>query len=110
MQESADSAPFAAWLWSFPPVMLSTKAFFFSGSACSRFEVNFPVAENPWSVAPASLGLGASYCQGSSPQMPSGPRYGDCETPLVPKKRSVTSHHPLANCVELKVTSTPSGY
>ena len=31
------------------------------------------------------------------------------EVPLVPKKRSVTSHQPFANCVELKVTSTPSG-
>src|SRR6266550_116077 len=38
-----------------------------------------------------------------------GPVYGDCEVPLVPKKRSVTSHQPLANCVELNVTSTPSG-
>src|SRR5205807_2600606 len=29
--------------------------------------------------------------------------------PFVPKKRSVTSHQPFANCVELKVTSTLSG-
>jgi len=48
-------------------------------------------------------------CHASSPQIPSAPVYGDCETPFVPKKRSVTSHQPLANCVELNVTSTLSG-
>src|SRR5881628_3330979 len=45
MQESADSLPLAAWLWKLPLVMLSMKAFFFSGSANSRLEVNFPVTE-----------------------------------------------------------------
>src|SRR5215472_6042888 len=107
MHESADSLPFAAWLWKFPLVMLSTKAFFFSRSANSRLEVKFPVTENDCCSAPGFWVKGA--CQGSSPQMPSGPVYGDWEVPFVPKKRSVTSHQPLANCVELKVTSTLSG-
>src|SRR6266568_2922298 len=107
MQESADSLPFAAWLWKFPLVMLSTNAFFFSRSAHSRLEVNFPVAEN--APCPESFAGVPSACHGSSPQIPSGPVYGDCEVPFVPKKRSVTSHQPLANCVELNVTSTPSG-
>src|SRR5580700_4273072 len=106
MQESAASAPFAAWLWNFPLVMLSTNAFFFSASANSRFEVNFPVAENPC----ASFSGVCGVCQASSPQIPKGPEYGDCDVPFVPKNRSVTSHHPFANCVELNVTSIPSGY
>src|SRR5258708_2006616 len=107
MQESADSAPLSVWLWKFPLVMLSTNAFFFSRSANSRFDVNFPVAEN--AASPVSLARDPSACHGSSPQIPSGPVYGDCEVPRVPKKRSVTSHQPLAICVELKVMSTPSG-
>ena len=46
MQERADSAPLAAWLWKLPLLMLSTKAFFFSGSANSRLELKLPVTEN----------------------------------------------------------------
>src|SRR5689334_2088919 len=107
MHDSADSDPFAAWLWNFPLVMLSTNAFFFSESACSRLEVKFPVTEKDCE-SPVGLVEGP-YCHGSSPQIPSGPVYGDWEVPFVPKKRSVTSHQPLANCVELKVTSTLSG-
>src|SRR6266576_6817839 len=81
--------------------MLSTNAFFFSRSANSRLDVKFPVTENACCSAP---GFGVcGDCQGSSPQIPSGPVYGDCDVPLVPKKRSVTSHQPLANCVELNV-------
>ncbi len=79
-----------------------------SRSANSRFELKLPVTENACASAFSFAGE-AVACQGSSPQMPSGPVYGDCEVPFVPKKRSVTSHQPLANCVELKVTSTPSG-
>src|SRR5258708_40160207 len=88
--------------------MLSTNAFFFSRSANSRFDVNFPVAEN--AVCPASLATDPSASQGSSPKIPSDLVYGDCHVPPAPKNRSVTSHQPLAYCGELRVTSTPSGY
>src|SRR5258708_22877672 len=46
-------------------------------SANSRFEVNFPVAENV--VCPGSFAGVPSACHGSSPQIPRGPVYGDCE-------------------------------
>ena len=46
MHESADSAPLSAWLWKVPFVMLSMNAFFFSGSADSKFDVKLPVTEN----------------------------------------------------------------
>src|SRR6266850_25812 len=72
--------------------MLSTNAFFFSRSANSRFEVNFPVVEN--ATCPASFAGEPSACQGSSPQMPSGPVYGDCEVHFVPKQDTVI--HPIA--------------
>src|SRR6516165_197916 len=55
MQDSADSEPFAAWLWKFPLVMLSTKAFFFSRSANSKLDVKLPVTENACDSVP---GLG----------------------------------------------------
>src|SRR5215469_853872 len=90
--------------------MLSRNAFFFSGSAWSRLERKFPVTENACGCE-LSFGVMEFWsCQGSSPQIPKGPTYGDCETPLVPKNLSVTSHQPLMNCVEAKLTSTPSGY
>src|ERR1051325_2121841 len=109
MQESADSAPFSAWLWNLQLTMLSTKAWLFSGSAWSRLDLNFPVTETACGCE-LSLASGGAYCHASSPQMQSGPAYGHWETPLVPKKRSVTSHQPLTNCVELNVTSTPPEY
>src|SRR6266496_5696841 len=107
MQESADSAPLSAWLWNLPLLMLSMNAVFFSGSADCRFDVKLPVTEKAagcpgdWSASGA--------CHGSSPQMPSGPLYGESAVPLVPKNRSLTSHQPLANCVELNVTATLFG-
>src|SRR6266566_1172874 len=107
MPERADSAPLSAWLWNLPLLMLSMNAFFFSGSADSRFDVKFPVTEK---AAGGPCDCSASgACHGSSPQMPSGPLYGDSAVPLVPKNRSLTSHQPLANCVELNVTGTLLG-
>src|SRR5262250_1940706 len=83
--------------------MLSTNAFFFSGSADSRFEVNLPVVEK--AAGPVAVAPDPGHCHGSSPQMPRGPAYGDWEVPFVPKNRSVTSHQPLANWVEVNVTA-----
>src|SRR5439155_6660795 len=67
MQVTADSTPASAWLCSLPLWMLSTKAFFFSGSAWARLSEKLPLAEN---LVDSGVCLGSAVgCQGSSPQM-----------------------------------------
>src|SRR5579871_65492 len=84
------------------------KAFCFSESASARLSEKDPLAEND--PAEAAFSLPPHLHFGSGPQIPSGPEYGDCEEPSVPRKRSLQSNCTLPNCAELKLTCTSFGY
>ena len=85
---NADSTPSAAWLWNLPLEMLLMNASCFSLSACARLSEKIPLAENSPRPQPVCR-LPPPHSHFSSPQIPSGPEYGDedesarAEEPLV---------------------------